>query len=145
MSEVEEKKEDLKLELLRQHCQSIRHAEDERLTFTNFFILIVVGALAFISQTNRPIVFPEHWMIYIWLAGFSILGLVVSLRLKRGIKLRRDIVRQLIDEAGLQEYNIYGGKFGHTRIPSLRLVFPVMYGVAFVWFASLAVWCLLSS
>ncbi len=65
-------KDDFKLELFKQHCESVRHAEDERLAFTSFFILIVIGALAFISQTGSSIVAKEHWMIYIWLAGFSL-------------------------------------------------------------------------
>ena len=86
-------KDDFKLELFKQHCESVRHAEDERLAFTSFFILIVIGGLAFISQTGFSIVSREHWMVYIWLAGFSLLGFLVSLRLKRRIEIRRSSAR----------------------------------------------------
>lgn len=137
-------KDDFKLELFKQHCQSVRHAEDERLAFTSFFILIIIGTLAFISQTDHPLVSREHWMVYIWLAGFSALGFLISLRLKRGIEMRRASAAKLISEAGLQEHNIYGERFARTRIPSLRLIFPTMYGIALVWFITLTVWCILS-
>lgn len=87
--ELGQTKEELELELLRQHSQSVRHAEDERLSFTNFFILVVVGALTFLSQTGGSIVARQYWMIYICLAVFSLVGLLLNLRLNRGIRVRR--------------------------------------------------------
>lgn len=140
--ELGQTKEELELELLRQHCQSLRHAEDERLSFTNFFILVVVGALTFLSQTGGSIVARHYWMIYICLAVFSLLGLLLSLRLNRGIRVRRSIASELVNKAGLDKYNIYGRTLGNTRIPSLRVIFLLLYGGAFLWFVTLTAWCL---
>lgn len=73
----------------------------------------------------------QYWMIYICLAVFSVLGLLLSLRLNRGIRVRRSIASELVNEAGLDKYNIYGRTLGNTRIPSLPVIFLLLYGGLF--------------
>ena len=135
--------DEFKLELLRQHLNSIRHAEDERLTFTEFFILAVAGSLAFISQKGLLLA-KQHWMIYFCLAGFSLLGFLVSLRLNRGITIRRNTVNKIIEEAKMKKYRIYGGQLPKTKLPSLRFIFLALYSLAFILFAIMTVLCLLN-
>ncbi len=120
------------LEIYRQHWEDVRHLENERLTFTTFYALIVAGVLGFMSQAININPIP----LLIFLIVFSFFGLAISLRLRAAItsveiKIR-EAKAQMPDE--LKQLVVFGGESGWTTKIRLREIFPAIYFIALCLF-----------
>jgi hypothetical protein len=134
--------DETKLEAFRQHWEQIRHIEGQRLTFTNFYALIVVGVLTFISQSGKG----DHCMLFIVLAVVSLLGIILCVRLNQGTEGHRNrallLARELTGEkqqSTREKYIPYWNlRPWYCQFGSLRMLFTILYGFGLVFFALLA-------
>ena len=135
-----------KLEAFRQHWEQIRHSENLRLAYTNFYALIVAGVLVFISNQDGN---GDYRILFVVLAVLSFLGLVLSLRIWlfsiRGHRNRAKLLAsELTGETGEKELEKY---IPHWRLPwyhqllSLRVIFIALYIAGIVLFSLLASGC----
>jgi hypothetical protein len=136
-------KDETKLEAFRQHWEGMRHNERQRLTFTNFYALIVVGVLAFISQNGKG----DYCMLFIVLAVVSFLGLWLCVRLNQSTEGHRNrallLAGELTEEgrqSAKEKYIPFWDLRPWSRQPgSLRMLFTILYGFGLILFVLLAV------
>jgi len=134
--------EQAKLEAFRQNWEQMRHAENMRLTFTNFYALIVAAVLAFVSQRAQG----DYSILFIVLAVLSLLGLILCLRIKKALEDHRDKAQSLAGELTGEKNEDDLKKFipFHGLCPPwykfwyLRILFPYLYAAAIVFFVLLA-------
>jgi hypothetical protein len=69
---------ELTLEAFRQNWEQARHAEKVRMTFTNFYFLIVAAIIAFLSSVNQGINLVSMWYVFFIPIAMSALGFIVS-------------------------------------------------------------------
>lgn len=118
-----------KLEAFRQHWEQMRHAEGQRLSFTNFYALIVAGVLAFISQSGGS---GKYIVLFGVLAGISLVGMVLCLRTKEAIERHRDLAwdlaKELTEDTREKLYTAFWEEKGWRKATTLRVLFLVLYG-----------------
>lgn len=129
-----------KLEAFRQHWEQMRHAEGQRLSFTNFYALIVAGVLAFISQSGGS---GKYIVLFGVLAGISLIGMVLCIRTNKAIERHRDLAwdlaKELTEDTREKLYTAFWEEKGCWRkFTTLRVLFPVLYGGLLVLFALIA-------
>jgi uncharacterized membrane protein len=101
---------DIKLEAFKQNWEQVRHVENVRLTFTNFYFLVGAAMIAFISSIGEKVNLVSMWYVFFIPIGMSLLGLTISIRTKvtaeyHSSNLRKLAKRQHISEKHL---NLYG-------------------------------------
>ncbi len=136
--------EQAKLEAFRQNWEQMRHAENMRLTFTNFYALIVAAVLAFVSQGAQG----DYSVLFIVLAVLSLLGLILCLRIKKALEDHRDKAQSLASELTGEKNEDDLKKFIPFHGPRppcykfwyLRILFPSLYTAAIIFFGLLAFW-----
>ena len=131
-----------RLEVFRQHWEQVRHNQYQRLAFTSFYALVVIGFLAFISQRGEG-----DFRILFWvLCGLSLFGIFFCLRLKHSIEghsnIARSLAGELTNESKCLEKYIPFWKQDEKwcdKLVSLRVLFPTLYVVGAVFFLLLAI------
>ena len=136
-------REQTKLEAFRQHWEQIRHSENYRLTFTNFYAVIVAGVLAFISNQGSS---GDYAILFWVLVGLSVLGLFLCIRIWfYSIKGHRDRAKLLAgeltretDKTKLENYVPHWSLPWWQQFWSLRVLFIALYLAGIVVFTLLA-------
>ncbi|MBI4186527.1 MAG: hypothetical protein HY530_03350 [Chloroflexi bacterium] len=70
-----------KLEAFRQNWEQIRHIENLRLSFTNFYALLVVAVIAFVATTHNNE--ERHIFVFLFLTILSLMGLFLCWRTRK--------------------------------------------------------------
>jgi hypothetical protein len=112
-------------DLFRENWEHVRHVENERMAFTSIYFLIIAGILAFLSDKdiNKP--FPL--LLIILMLVLSLIGAIISFRLKMDIRAHGEKLERIVQDSGLKEYFTFGAESGISTHFKLRDIFPVMY------------------
>ena len=132
--------QEIRLEAFRQHWEQMRHTENLRYGFTSFYVLIVVGILAFVSQTPES----EHCTIYIAGAALSLLGLLFCCRVKHSIEIHREkalfLAKSLgVEDEKVEKYLPFTPESGCMGYFSMRNIFLTLYGLGLLVFIILPI------
>ena len=135
-----------KLEAYRQHWEQIRHSENLRVSFTNFYALIVAGVLAFIFNQNGE---GDYSILFWVLVVLSFLGLFLCVRIgfcsilghRNRAKLFASELTGETKEKELDKYIPHWPLPWWSQIVSLRVIFIVLYiaGIVYFWLLASAV------
>lgn len=116
-----------------QNWQQLRHAEDERLGFTAIYCAVVSGVLSFLTGWEDDGSLAVSVALIAFLLLFTVLGLLVSLRLRSAIHYHRDKISDTLTE--MKESTLTGIGVPVTRPDwdpfALRNIFPAFYCLAF--------------
>jgi len=108
---MEEKaRQELLKSIYEQHWLHARHVENERLWFTNIFVLIVAGLLAFLGTTDKQLL-P---LFALFIGGFifilSMLGYLLCLTWRAPFLEHTTLARKMLEDSLLEGYVPYTTK-----------------------------------
>jgi hypothetical protein len=112
-------------DLYTENWEHIRHVENERMGFTSVYFVILAAAIGFISKTSLE--FPFAITIFGFLLVLSVIGALISFRLKADLEAHGNCLRAIVCESQYQQYFTFGAERGWTTKIKLRLLFPIMY------------------
>ncbi len=128
---------EIKLEAFRQHWNQMRHTENLRHGFTSFYALIVVGILAFVSQTPQI----NHLTVYVAGAVLSLLGFGFSWRAKHSLEIHREkaisLVKDLSPERDVEKFVPFTPESGFWGWVPIRKLLLTLYALGFLAFMAL--------
>jgi hypothetical protein len=119
----------------KENWRQMRHAENLRLSFTNFYAIIVTGTLAYLSGVPRT----SSSALFFFLAGLSFLGFWLCVRLNIAIKVHRKFVEDLATKMGIYEWSHFAAERHWTNILSLRHLYLIIYFCTTIWFFLLGI------
>lgn len=114
----------------------MRYIRNERLWFTNIYALVVAATLSFLHAVEEDSGFSL--VLLGFLIVFSVLGLVMSLRLRAELEDWLIKIRSLVRDISLPDHTATNeAGFGLLRYVQFRWLFPVFYVVATIAFLML--------
>jgi hypothetical protein len=117
--------------VFRQNWENARHIKSERIWFMNIFSVISAGALSLL-QTSRGGTVLQHALL-LFMCLFSLIGLLISLRLKAELEECLAKLQALTAQAEVSQFVALGQLNGKSsRYPKFRWMFPVFYSMATV-------------
>jgi len=128
-------------ELYRQNWEHVRHVENERLSFTSVYFVILAATVAFLSQARPSSVFAAALLVLI--SVLSAIGALISFRLKADMEAHGDRLKQIASESQFPQYFTFGAQSGWTTQIKLRALFPLMYTLLSVVFLAFAVFAMI--
>lgn len=122
--------------LYRQAWENVRYIKNERLWFTNIYALVVAATLSFLHGALGESVFGLALLGF--LIVFSVLGLLMSLRLRAELEDWLVKIRALVREADVPDHATTSEvSFGLLSSMQFRWLFPIFYLVATIAFLML--------
>jgi hypothetical protein len=109
------------LEALKENYEHFRHVENERLWFTNIYAIIAGAILTFFKE-GRIFVHSTIFLIIL-----SILGLLMSLRLKADIQDFQHKIIEIATKLKVRDLCGLGAQRGFTVYFKLRDIFIIFY------------------
>jgi hypothetical protein len=117
----EQSEVEILLEALKENYEHFRHVENERLWFTNIYA-IIVGAIITFFKEGRIFVHSTIFLIIL-----SILGLLMSLRLKADIQDFQHKIIEIATKLKVRDLCGLGAQKGFTVYFKLRDIFIIFY------------------
>jgi hypothetical protein len=109
------------------HC---RHIEVMRQGFTGIWAAIVAGVLTFVGQSKEGFLSSDFAPVVAFLIVLTTLGLLVSWRSARTLRVCTGIMSSVSHALGAQAYDpVPGWDTGLTTLFRLRMVYALLYGV----------------
>jgi len=115
--------------IIEQNWLHARHIESGRLTFTYLYFGFVAGILTYLGSTEQDLLVPSYRVLIAFLLLFSILGLVVSLKLAAEFKNHIKKIQNILDEkaSDLKDYMGLPLDVGVWKYLKVRWVFVFSY------------------
>ncbi|MEK7353747.1 MAG: hypothetical protein AABZ77_04495 [Chloroflexota bacterium] len=129
-----------KIEAYRQHCEQVRADLGQRLSFTNFYAIVVAGILAFVSQRETG----DFSLLFWALSVLSLFGIMFCVRLNCSIEDHNRKARLLMQDlvGASEDHEKYllasSGWMKWRSLWYLRWLFVYLYVAGFVLFLLLA-------
>lgn len=133
------------LAILRESYLHWRHIENLRQGFTAFWAVIVAGVLAFLSRTENFFENAASIPALIFLIFFTLLGLLVSVRLSINIQPCEYNIREILKGVNLEKYDpTKGWGKGFTRHFRLRRLYIATYFTSLLFLIFLVFWIIIA-
>jgi hypothetical protein len=128
--------------IFRQNWENARHIKSERIWFMNIFAMISAGALSLLQTIHSGALLQLSLLLFLCL--FSLIGLLISLRLKAELEECLGKLQALAPHAGIAEFVALGQLNGQSsRYPKFRRMFPIFCSMATAGFFALFLYRLL--
>jgi hypothetical protein len=122
--------------MFEQNWQQFRHVENERLGFTAIYCAVVSGVLSFLTTWDERGSLAVSVALIAFLLLFTLLGLLVSLRLRAAVRHHRAKLIDALKKMGVRkkkwrDIGVPGTGGDWTRPFGLGNVLPAFYSLAF--------------
>jgi Na+/melibiose symporter-like transporter len=125
--------------IFQQNWENVRSIKSERIWFMNTYSVISAGTLSLLQSIHGETV--VQLPLIFAMCAFSVMGLLISLRLKAELEECLQKVDAMVVQAQVQEFVALGGSEGAlSRYPQFRWMFPVFYSFAVMLFVALFVY-----
>jgi Ca2+/Na+ antiporter len=112
-------------DLYTQNWEHVRHVENERLSFTSMYFVVLGAMLAFLSKASPSPLFAT--ILLGLMCFFSLIGALMSFRLKADIEAHGERLHRIARDSDLSRYFTFGAEDGWTTRIKLRTLFPIIY------------------
>ena len=124
--------------IFQQNWENVRSIKSERIWFMNTYSVISAGTLSLLHSIHGEAVVQLELIFA--MCALSVMGLLISLRLKAELEECLQRLEAMVVHAGAQEFVALGGSEGAlSRYPQFRWMFPVFYSFAVMLFVALFV------
>ena len=125
--------------IFEQNWDNLRSIKGERISFMNTFALISAGTLSLLLTIRGEAV--VQFALLFAMCAFSVMGLLISLRLKAELEECIQKLEAMVVEAHAEDFVALGASGGAlSRYPKFRWMFPVFYASSVLLFGALFVY-----
>jgi hypothetical protein len=130
--------------MFEQNWQQFRHVETERLGFTAIYCAVVSGVLSFIASWDDGGSLAVSVALIAFLLLFTLLGLLVSLRLRTAVRHHRAKLIDTLKKMGVRkkkwrDIGVPGTGEDWTRPFGIGNLLPAFYSLAFLMLLSVLI------
>lgn len=109
-----------------QNWENVRHIKNERLWFTNIYAIVVAAVLSFLHSSTSAGIISVSLQAFIFL--LSIIGFLISLRLKSELENYLNTIDNMVHETGLEAYSTHDEiERPGIQLLKFRWIFTIFY------------------